>query len=218
MAITRTGPLTKDTTTIALGLAQVRIGASAANITKQHPILAAAASIGALANTRFIGAAEYFKLSSGFPLLEDATFPLRESAGLECAFKEITPANMALAKGLDPADYSDTHVGKVALGTLAAPVILRVEAIYTYPDGVNTMSIVFPRAQVTASIEMDFAEEEPAAVAISIQSNRADSGITDASNPGNACWDDKPLGQILWDDGTGFTTTTTTTSTTTTTA
>ena len=47
MTITRTGPLTKDTTTIALGLAQVRIGASAANITKQHPVLAAAASIGA---------------------------------------------------------------------------------------------------------------------------------------------------------------------------
>jgi hypothetical protein len=77
------------------------------------------------------------------------------------------------------------------------------------------MNIVFPRAQVTASIEMDFAEEEPAAVAISIQSNRSDSGITDASNPGNACWDDKPLGQIIWDDGTGFTTTTTTTTTTT---
>ena len=214
MPVTRTGPLTKDTTTVALGLAQIRVGASAANITKQHPVLVAADSLGALANTRFLGAAEYFKLTSGFPLLEDATFPLRESAGLECAFKEITPANMALAKGLDPGDYANTHTGKVSLGTLAAPVILRVEAIYTYPDGTNTMNIIFPRAQVTASIEMDFAEEEPAAVAISIQSNRADSGITDVSNPGNACWDDKPLGQILWDDGTGFTTTTTTTTTT----
>ena len=211
---TRTGPLTKDTTTIALGLAQIRVGASAANITKQHPVLAASDSIGALANTKFSGVAEYFKLESGFPMLEDATYPLRESAGLECAFKEITPANMALAKGLDPANYTQAHVGKVALGTLATPTVLRVEAIYTYPDGVNTMNIIFPRAQVTASIEMDFAEEEPAAVAIAIQSNRADSGITDASNPGNACWDDKPLGQILWDNGTGFTTTTTTTTTT----
>ena len=214
MSVTRTGPLTKDTTTIALGLAQIRIGASAANITKQHPVLSASDSIGALANTRFLGNAEYFTLESGFPMLEDATYPLREAAGLECAFKEITPANMALAKGLDPADYSSVHTGKVALGTLAAPVILRVEAIYTYPDGTNTMNIVFPRAQVTASIEMDFAEEEPAAVAISIKANRADSGIEDAADPGNACWDDKPLGQILWDDGTGFTTTTTTTTTT----
>ena len=214
MPVTRTGPLTKDTTTVALGLAQIRVGASAANITKQHPVLSSSDSIGALANTRFLGSAEYFNLESGFPMLEDATFPLRESAGLECAFKEITPANMALAKGLDPGDYSSAHTGKVALGTLAAPVILRIEAIYTYPDGTNTMNIVFPRAQVTASIEMDFAEEEPAAVAISIQAKRADSGITDASNPGNACWDDKPLGQILWDDGTGFTTTTTTTTTT----
>ena len=102
MAVTRSGPLTKDTTTVALGLAQIRIGASAANITKQNPILAASASIGALANTTFTSNAEYFKLESGYPLLEDATFPLRESAMLECAFKELTPANFALAKGLDP--------------------------------------------------------------------------------------------------------------------
>ena len=212
----RYGPLTKDTTTIALGLAQIRVGASAANITKEHPVLGASASLGALANTRFVSNAEYFRLQSGFPMLEDATYPLRESAMLECAFKEITPANMALAKGLDPTDYSNAHTGKVALGNISTPTILRVEAIYTYPDGTNTMNIVFPRAQVTASIEMDFAEEEPAAVAISIEAKRADSGITDATNPGNAAWDAKPLGQIMWDDGTGFTTTTTTSTTTTT--
>ena len=213
--VARSGPLTKDTTTIALGLAQIRIGPSAANITKETPILAASASIGALASTTFTSNAEYFKLESGYPLLEDATYPLREAAMLECAFKELTPANFALAKGLDPAGYTSVHTGVVPLGAISTPVFLRMEAIYTYPDGTNTMNIVFPRCQVTAALEAEFAEEEPAAVAVSIEGKRADSGITDAVYPGNAAWDDKPLGQIIWNDGSTWTTTTTTTTTTT---
>ncbi len=35
----RSGPLTKDTTTIALGLAQIRVGASATNIASTVPRL-----------------------------------------------------------------------------------------------------------------------------------------------------------------------------------
>lgn len=214
MAVNRTGPLTKDTTTIALGLAQIRIGNSPNNITKTIPVLTSSDSMGALANTKFTSNAEYFKLESGYPLLEDATYPLREGAMMEVGFKEITPANFALAKGLDPTSYTDAHVGKIALGTISTPTFVRMEAIYTYPDGTNTMNIIFPRAQVTAAIEMEFAEEEPAAVAVAIEAKRADSGITDANNPGNAAWDDKPLGQIIWNDGSTLTTTTTTTTTT----
>ena len=208
-----TGPTTKDTTTVALGLAQVRIGNSANNLTKQHPVLTASDSIGALANTKFVGNAEFIKLESGYPMLEDAVFPLRESAALECAFKEQTPFNLALARGLDPTNalYANAHTGSIKLGTLAAPVNVRMEAIYTYPDGTNTMNIIFPRAQVSGNIEMDFAPEEPAAVAIAIEAKRADSEVSG----GNAAWDDKPIGQILWNDGSTFTTTTTTTTTTT---
>ena len=212
----RTGPLTKDTTTIALGLAQIRIGNSPNNITKQNPILTAAASLGALASTTFTSNSEYFMLESGYPLLEDATYPLREKAMLECAFKEMTPANFALAKGLDPTTYTSVHTGRVALGAISTPEFVRMEAIYTYPDGVNTMNIIFPRAQVTSAIEAEFAEEEPAAVAVQIEAKRADSGITDVGNPGNSAWDDKPLGVIVWNDGSTLTTTSTTTTTTTT--
>ena len=213
MAVTRSGPLTKDTTTIALGLAQIRIGNSPNNITKENPILSSSDSLGALASTTFTSNAEYFKLESGYPLLEDATYPLREGAMLECAFKEMTPANFALAKGLDPSSYTSVHTGRVALGAISTPEFVRMEAIYTYPDGTNTMNIIFPRAQVTSAIEAEFAEEEPAAVAVTIEGKRADSGITDANNPGNAAWDDKPLGVIVWNDGSTLTTTTTTTTT-----
>lgn len=205
----RYGPVTKDTTTIALGLAQVRVGASATNLSKTFPILTSSDSIGALANTTFTGNAEYFKLESGYPLIEDATFPLRESAMIEAGFKEMTPANFALARGLDPSGYSSAHTGSIPLGTISTPTIIRVELIYTYPDQTNTMNIVFPRAQVTAVIEMAFAEEEPAAVAVSIEAKNASSDVTG----GGAMWDSAPLGLILWDDGTGWTTTSTTTTT-----
>ena len=96
----RTGPVTKDTTTVALGLAQIRVGVASTHIASTVPRLEAADSLGALANTKFSGNVEYYRLESGFPLLEDAIYPLREAAALECAFKELTPKNVAIARGL----------------------------------------------------------------------------------------------------------------------
>lgn len=210
----RTGPVTKDSTTIALGLADVRIGASSTYIGQVAAILGSAASMGALANTKFISTVEVYKLLSGYPMIEDAVYPLSEIAAFEVGFREMTPANFALARGLDPADYANAHTGVIKLGNIISPVSVRAEFIYTYPDGTNTMTIVYPRAQVVAAIEMDYAAEEPAAVAVRIESKRADSGISG----GHSIWDDKPLGYIRWDDGTLTTTTTSTTTTTTTTS
>jgi len=207
----RYGPLTLDSTTVALGLAQIRVGASAANITRPNPVLASTDSIGALASTKFSGETEYFHLESGFPMLEDAVFPLREKASLECAFKEITPANIAMTRGLDPASYSASHAGSIALGSIATPEVIRMEAVYTYPDQTNALNIIFPVAQCTSPVEIDFAEEEPAAVPMVFESKRADG---DASG-GHSTWDDMPLGQIIWSSSdTTWTTTTTTSSTT----
>ncbi|RLA02596.1 MAG: hypothetical protein DRQ42_00200 [Gammaproteobacteria bacterium] len=216
----RTGPITKDSSTVALGLAQIRIGTCETYIGQIRPILGLAASIGALADTKFMSTVEVFKLESGFPMLEDAVFPLREGCSLECGFKEITPYNLALARGLDPTagGYADEHLGNIGLGSIAAPLSVRMEAIYTYPDGVNTMTIVFPRCQVVASLELDFASEEPAAVSITLESKRADgatSWINEAGGTtnGHTIWDAQPLGRVLWDDGTGSTSTSTTTTT-----
>jgi len=102
MALTRTGPLTKNASAVALGLAQIRVGNSATHIASAVPALVSANSIGALANTKFQGDTTYWTLESGFPMLEDLTIPLKESCSLECAFKELTPYNLALARGIDP--------------------------------------------------------------------------------------------------------------------
>jgi hypothetical protein len=195
----RKGPVTKDTSTIALGLAQIRIGDSATNITDIHAALTASDSIGALANTKFMGNTDWFKLESGFPLIEDFTTPIREAAGLECSFKEITPFNMALAYGFDPnsGEFASmtVHSGEVGFGNRVAPAYVRMEAVYTYPNGTNYMYIIFPRAQVSATVEIDLQSEDAAAVPVTIEGKRADSEVTG----GNAVWDDKPLGRIAWE-------------------
>jgi len=195
--MTRSGPVTSDTSTIALGLAQIRILNSADNIAETEPAGAAADSIGALANTKFTGNTDWFRLESGFPLLEDYVVPIRETASLECAFKEITPYNMAMAYGLDPVDdaaYTETHSGEVGLGARVAPEYVRMEARYTFPNGTNYMDIIFPRAQVSAAVEIDLQVEDAAAVPVIFEAKRADSEVSG----GNSAWDAKPLGRIFW--------------------
>lgn len=192
----RSGPVTKDTSTVPLGLAQIRIGASASNIGQINPVLTASDSIGALANTKYVGDAEFWKLESGFPLLEDTVIPLRMAAALECAFKEVTPYNMAMAHGIDPTDgsYTLVHSGEVPLGVLTTPDYIRMEALYTFPNGSNYMDIIFPRAQVIGTIEVDFQAEDSAAVPVRIEAKRADSEVSG----GHAVWDAKPLGRIMF--------------------
>jgi hypothetical protein len=294
----RKGPITKDTSTLALGLAQVRVGSSLAGIADDSPRLAAAASIGSLVNTKFIGNTEFFEHESGFPLLKDFSVPIREAASMECSFEEITPYNLALANGLDPvADvaatveelesnttlgtttgnitvnnlggvedevytvvfttatsgkiygkasgmvhtfanlttimapdnggqarfsipanffsgtwatdqtyvfkttafvlgtnaYANTHSGEIALGGKIAPAYVRMEAVYTFPNGVNTMVFIFPKAQVKSSVEVDMQAENPAASPITFESNDSSE---DAG--GNAVWNNKPLGVIVF--------------------
>lgn len=191
----RTGPITKDVSTVVLGLAQIRVGASAANVTSLNPVLTSTSSIGAMASTKFTSTIELWKLESGFPLVEDSSIPLREKASLECAFKEITPMNVAFARGIDATSgYTLVHSGEVPLGNIDAPDFVRMEAFYTYPDGVNEMVIIFPRAQAVPTAEIDMKAEDSAAVPLTFEAKSADSSVSG----GSSIWDSKPLGRILW--------------------
>jgi hypothetical protein len=209
----RTGPTTKQPTAVGLGLAEVRVGLCSTYIGQRRAILPASASVGNLAETKFISMVEVYRLLSGSPELEDAIYPLSEIAAMEIAFLELTSANFALSRGLNPSSYPNAHTGEIKLGTIASPTDIRVEMIYTYPDKVNTMTFVFPRAQVVANIDMAFSAKEPAAISLRIESKRADDGIAQ----GHVIWNDSPLGYIRWDDGTQTTTTSSSSTTTTTT-
>lgn len=296
----RSGPVTKDTSTIALGLAQIRVGSASANIANVSAALSASDSIGALANTKYTGGVDFFKFESGFPLLEDLIIPMRESAMLECSFNEITPFNLALAHGIDPnansdatvteigsvttlgtttgnvavdnaggvvtdrftvvftsattasvygeisghvgdianltsafepdngghpyfsipanffsgtwaADetysffttayvtgtsaYGSSHTGSIGIGSRKAPDYIRMEAVYTYPNGTNHMYIIFPRAQAAATVEVDLQKEDAAGVPITFEAKRADSETAG----GNVVWDTMALGRIYFD-------------------
>jgi hypothetical protein len=167
------------------------------NIDKDTPILDEAFdSLGALNTSSFTSNVEYWKLESGFPRLEDMTIPLSETAQLECEFKEVHPRNLAYARGVDAsgAEFDDNHSGEINLGTMVAPAFVRVEAVYTYPNGTNKMAIIFPRANVTSSVNLNFAAEDNANVPITIESKRADSEVSG----GHSTWDNAPLGRILF--------------------
>ena len=302
--MSRSGPVTTDTSTIALGLAQIRVGNSATNIASISPVLVAGDSIGALNSSKYTGNVDFWKLESGFPLLEDMTVPIRETAMLECEFKEISIVNLALARGIDPeaavlaslsggtvnsagtgttdstkeisvdqlggvvtetilivftsaiagdaygsvsgdlgafaaidaafepqnggqdsfsipADFftgtwaaddtytfstvaaaaagsgafDDNHTGAIALGQMSAPAYVRMEAVYTFPTGDHHMYIIFPRANVVSSVELDLQAEDAAAVPITFESKRSDSEV----DGGNAVWNASTLGRILFD-------------------
>ncbi|MCP4706364.1 MAG: hypothetical protein GY865_17335 [candidate division Zixibacteria bacterium] len=192
----RRGPLARNPESIVLGLAQIRIGPYLTNIDDDTACLLAAASIGAMANTKFTGNVDWFKLESGFPLMEDLSIPIREGAQIECAFKEVNPFTMTLAIGKDPAGVVTTISGEVGLGGRVAPEYVRAESVYTYPNGIDTMTIVFPRAQPVTNIELDMQVEDTAAVPTILESKRADDSLGAA---GDAVWNLKPLGTIIFD-------------------
>lgn len=187
------GPITKDTSSLAVGLAQVRVGASATHIAATTPQLTASDSIGALTQTRLVAEREFLEHMVSFPRIRDYTIPISESASLECTAEEISPFTLALANGIDPTSgYDAAHSGEIALGGLNAPAYLRMEAMYTFPNGTNYMHIIFPRAQVTSQLEVDLQATDWSGIPITFIANNASSDVSG----GNAVWDDKPMGAI----------------------
>ena len=189
------GPTTVNVSTVSLGLAQIRLGASHSNIASTNVVLTTANSMGAMANTKFTSTIDFYHLESGYPLMEDAIYPIREKASMEVAFKEVTPQNLAFARGLDASTgYSAIHSGEIALGNTVTPAFIRMEAVYTYPNGANSLNIIFPRAQILSSVELDYNSEEPLAVPVTIEAKRADSSIVS----GNAAWNNRAYGRLHW--------------------
>ena len=203
MAITRSGPVTRNTSTVALGLAKILVGSSSDNISERDQILDEnEKSLGALNSTNFTSEIEYWRLLSGFPQLEDLTIPLSETAALECEFKELSLRNLAIARGIDAdvenyphsVDAGEGEKDEIELGSIKLPSYVRMEAIYTYPNQTDHMYIIFPRAQVTSSVELNFNETDNANVPITFEAKRADSGV----EGGNDAWDSAPLGRIYF--------------------
>lgn len=296
----RSGPTTMNSSTVALGLAQIRVGKAAPYIALNTCVLTAAQSMGAMAKTAFVGDVKYWKMESGFPLMEDFAIPTSEGAKLDCEFREISSKNLAIARGLDvfadvaasviigsnssalggttgsitvtnaggvinenwhvvfltatsgtiygektgavhdfanlttimapdnsgnpyfsiPANffsgtyaaddmfsftttafvagtsaYSDAHGGEIKLGTMVAPAFVRMEAVYTYPNGINHMYIIFPRANVVSSVDLKLEAADSANVPITFEAKQSHATV----DGGHAVWNSAPLGRVYFD-------------------
>ena len=192
------GPITVNTDSLALGLAQIRIGASATNIANPNAALTSSDSIGSLTKTDYVEERSYWEHESGYPALADHTLPLSCKAKMEVEAEELTPYNIAIARGTDPTGggYTDAHSGEVTIGSLVAPSYIRMEAHYVFPNTDYSLDIIFPRAQVTSNFSVPFQKADGVKYPFAIEAKRADSDVTG----GNAIWDDKPLGRWQFND------------------
>jgi len=106
------GAMIKNVGNIPIGEMQIRVGKSGPYIANAEAVLGIADSIGGAAGTKFTNAAEFKTIVSGYPEIEAGVLPLSESFGIECAFREFSAKNFALAKGFDP--FSDVAAAIVA--------------------------------------------------------------------------------------------------------
>jgi hypothetical protein len=186
------GPTTKDTSTLALGLAKVSILASASNIANPYSAAVAGDSLGAITKSLLTLDFEFWKHMAGFPQKEDYNICLSKAAKIEADAEELTPFNMALASGIDPTTYTNVHSGMIPLGALSASAYVRTELQYVFPSGSYKMDVIFPRAQCSNSISADFQAKENIKVPLTIEAKNAESAVSG----GHVVWDVAPLGRI----------------------
>lgn len=187
------GPVTKNTSSLALGLGQVRIGVSSTHIGKINPSLTESDSIGALTKSTFTAETEVWRHMTGFPQTEDHNIVISKKAMIEAEAEELSPYNVALAAGVDPSGYTLDHSGEIPLGSLTDIPHLRAELEYVFPDNDFLFIPVFPRAQVSSNVSLDFQAQDSIKNPMTIEAKRADSTV----DGGHSVWDDAPLGR-LW--------------------
>lgn len=198
----RSGPVTKAADTVPVGLAKVLVNSDwISNFeTRDAALDETIDSLGALNSSSFDSEVDFWRLESGFPAMEDKVIPLRERASFSLEFKEVHPRNLAIARGADPSSFTELHSGEINLGNLTAPAYVRMEAVYTYPNGTNKMYFIFPRAQVTSSASLAFAAEDNPNVPVTVESKRADSDVQEIQDEDSITakdtWNDAPLGII----------------------
>lgn len=185
-------PVYRNSTTVMLGLAQIRIAESAPYIGYPTACLTKAHSLGAMVETRILGEDFDYILRSGFPQTDDLIIAYEQHVIVECVLREITPINMALMFGqaYDPTTYDDPHDGQIYLGTRGVTSFIRVEFIYWYPESNYQMHLILPKAYISTEVLIDWAVEDDYGAPFACVSTPSDSD----SIGGHAIWDAAPLG------------------------
>ena len=185
------------------GVSKVRSVAGVVDVAKP-PITPGAGTIADTFTITFTSATAYgVTAMSGVPVTGTGAIGSLTAFTIGAAAAFSLPANFitgTIAAGdvfrftVTKSGYSDNHGGIIGLGGLKAPEFVRMEAVYTYPNGVNTMTIIFPRANVTSSMEIAFQAADNAAPTITFEAKRSDAEIAG----GAAARDAMPLGVIVF--------------------
>ena len=90
--------------------------------------------------------------------------------------------------------YSNVHAGTINLGSMVAPEFIRMEAVYTYPSKLYTLTVIYPRANVVSSAEIDWAAEDTIASPLTFEAKMSGP----ETSGGDAVWSNAPLGKMIF--------------------
>lgn len=190
------GPDLIDLNVIPIGYADVMVDIASDHISDTAPALTHNThSLGGMNKTEIVSEIPTFEVKAGNPQTIQEIIPTGETFMLNVGFMEKSTRNMAIGRGLDPTNWDggDNGSGEIPLGNIQAPVGLRVEATFLYPD-LTKMVVIMPRAQVIPNITLGSAADSPNAVDLTFQSLIASDAAP--GGVGDAAWNFKPLGAI----------------------
>lgn len=190
------GPDLRSLNVIPIGHADIMVDLASSHISETSPQLTHNShAIGGMNKTEIVGEIPTFLVNAGNPQTIQEVIPTGETFMLNIGFMEKSLRNLAIARGKDPTNWDggSSGSGEIPLGEIEAPVNLRVEASFLFPD-LTKMVIIIPRAQVVPNVTLGSAPDSPNSVDITFQALIASSSAP--GSVGDAVWDTKPLGSI----------------------
>ena len=174
-----------DINSIGLGLAELYIGDSASNIFTAVPTLLNEHYFSALSEIGFKASKVFVPISDtvGDVVVLIDKLLVKADFSIEATFIEFTRKNMSLSLGGEGTENNPLN----ALFAQASEK--RVELVFTYPNKVDTMTIVLPRCKITTtSISGSFNSAEPFTAPIVITPLKVSS----------VAWESDPIGKMVF--------------------
>lgn len=175
-----------ETESLYFGLAQLYLGDSGTHESSVIAVLSDSDYFGCSVKVSFDitrDLQEHYISQGGVKVLSDI---LLSASGLvvNTEFVELTEKNFSYSLG---GDGSDTNI---LINLLTQPSALRAELVFTYPNKVNTMTLILPKVKVgTTSIPFVFQPEEPMEVPVKLTALKST----------HANWDAEPFGKIIFE-------------------
>lgn len=179
------GTRIKETESLYFGLAELYFGDSSTYESSITPVLVESDYLGCLVEVSFVIAKEFIKrytVHDGFKIISDY-FLIGSELNINIELVELTQKNFSYSLGGNGLDSN------VLDNLLSQPADLRAELIFTYPNKINSMTLILPKVKViTKSTTFNFTSEEPVIVPVSLLALKST----------HTNWSPNPLGKIIF--------------------